>query len=152
MLGGSPYYVLAGVAITLSAILIARRNWSGVWVYAAFWLATLLWALWESGLDGWALAPRMTMPTALGLWMLTPWFRRGMRVARPLPGGRILWPALATVLVAWIGFLFWIERTQAPSDTDIAPVATAHATAGVWLARTSGVKGKGENVRVGRGG
>src|SRR3546814_10525257 len=55
MLGGSPYYVLAGVAITLSAILIARRNWSGVWVYAAFWLATLLWALWESGLDGWAL-------------------------------------------------------------------------------------------------
>src|SRR3546814_16426944 len=27
MLGGSPYYVLAGVAITLSAILIARRNW-----------------------------------------------------------------------------------------------------------------------------
>src|SRR3546814_6059143 len=75
MLGGSPYYVLAGVAITLSAILIARRNWSGVWVYAAFWLATLLWALWESGLDGWALTPRLAMPTALGLWMLTPWFR-----------------------------------------------------------------------------
>src|SRR3546814_3913834 len=69
MLGGSPYYVLAGVAITLSAILIARRNWSGVWVYAAFWLATLLWALWESGLDGWALAPRLAMPTALGWWM-----------------------------------------------------------------------------------
>src|SRR3546814_20891626 len=66
MLGGSPYYVLAGLAITLSAILIARRNWSGVWVYAAFWLATLLWALWESGLDGWALAPRLAMPTALG--------------------------------------------------------------------------------------
>src|SRR3546814_8051692 len=61
----------------------------------------------SSGLDGWALAPRLAMPTALGLWMLTPWFRRGMRVARPLPGGRILWPALATVLVAWIGFLFW---------------------------------------------
>src|SRR3546814_1476150 len=35
MLGGSPYYVLAGVAITLSAILIARRHWSGVWVYSA---------------------------------------------------------------------------------------------------------------------
>src|SRR3546814_11480204 len=109
MLGGSPYYVLAGVAITLSAILIARRNWSGVWVYAAFWLATLLWALWESGLDGWALAPRLAMPTALGLWMLTPWFRRGLRVARPLPGGLKLWTGLARVWVARLGFCKLVE-------------------------------------------
>src|SRR3546814_12435670 len=69
MLGGSPYYVLAGVAITLSAILIARRNWRGVWVYAAFWLATLLWALGESGLDGWTLALRSAIPLGLGLGM-----------------------------------------------------------------------------------
>src|SRR3546814_20961986 len=73
------------------------------------------------------------MPTALGLWMLTPWFRRGMRVARPLPDGRILWPALATVLVAWIGFLFWIDRTPAPSEKDIAAVAPANANDGDWL-------------------
>src|SRR3546814_1180385 len=73
------------------------------------------------------------MATALGLWMLTPWFRRGMRVARPVPGGRILWPALATVLVAWIGFLFWIDRTPAPSETDIAAVAPANAKDGDWL-------------------
>src|SRR3546814_7368147 len=38
MLGGPPYYVLAGVAINFSAILIARRHWSGRWAYDAFWL------------------------------------------------------------------------------------------------------------------
>src|SRR3546814_19420470 len=124
--------MLSVVAITLSAIRIARRKWCGVWVYAAFWLATLVWALWGSGLDGWALAPRLAMPTALGLWMLTPWFRRGMRVARPLPGGRILWPALATVLVAWIGFLFWIDRPPAPSHKDIAAVTPANEKDGAW--------------------
>lgn len=131
-LGGSPYYLLAGIAMTVSAILIARSDWNGVRLYAAFLGATLGWALWESGLDGWALAPRLAMPGVIGLWMLTPWFRQGMRVEHPLPGARILWPVLAVAVVALVGLVFWLDRTPAPTDTDFAATGPASAADGDW--------------------
>ena len=86
-LGGSPYYALAGFSVIVSAALIACRRWSGVWVYMLFVLTTLIWAVWEAGFYGWALAPRLGLPAALALWMFTPWFRAGMGRARNLPGG-----------------------------------------------------------------
>src|SRR3546814_12843742 len=37
------------------------------------------------------------------------------------------------LLVAWIVVLFWIDRTTAPSETNIAAVTPANATDGDWL-------------------
>lgn len=119
-LGGSAYYVLAGAAMTASAVLIARRNWNGVHIYAAFLIATLVWALWESGLDGWALAPRLAMPATMGLWMMTPWFRRGMHIVSPLPHARLLWTSLALVVIVPVGLLFWLDHTREPFDASYA--------------------------------
>jgi quinoprotein glucose dehydrogenase len=130
-LGGSPYYVLAGAAMIVSALLIARRNWSGVRLYAVFLIATLIWALWESGLDGWALAPRLVLPCVIGLWMLTPWFRKGMLVARPLPYARTLWLTLTTVTIALVGYAFWIDHTASPADPSYAATAMPPGT-GDW--------------------
>lgn len=130
-LGGSPYYLVGGGVILLSTWLIARRNWRGVWLYGAFLLATLLWALWESGLGGWALAPRLGLPLAVGLWMLTPLFRRGMGVTTPLPAGRILWPVLCAVALLAIGYTFWLDR--ASGGHEMATTATpAYPGAGEW--------------------
>jgi quinoprotein glucose dehydrogenase len=133
MLGGSPYYLVAGGAMAASATLIAMRKWSGVWLYALFLAATLVWALWESGLDGWALAPRLAMPGVMGLWMLTPWFRRGMAVTQPLPGGRIFWPALGGLVVILVGTLYWLDRPEGGSGP-IADAAPATAAEGEWIA------------------
>lgn len=109
-LGGSLYYLAAGGACLLSAWLIFRKDWRGVWLYAIFLLATLAWALWEAGLDGWALAPRLVLPTALGLWMLSTPFRRGMGTLAPLRGSRALWSGLALAAVFAIAFTLWTDR------------------------------------------
>jgi quinoprotein glucose dehydrogenase len=130
-IGGSPYYVIGGVAILAACGLIARRDWRGVWLYAAFLIGTIIWALWESGWDGWALAPRLGMPLAIGLWMLTPVFRRGMGVTAPLSAGRMLWSGLLAIAVLAIGYTFWTDRPSGGHDMASAAPPT-DATAGEW--------------------
>lgn len=65
LLGGSFYYLLAGVVLIASGYLIARRNLTGTWIYIGLFLVTIGWALWEAGLDGWALVPRLLGPGIL---------------------------------------------------------------------------------------
>ena len=64
-LGGSWYYLIAGVALVVSGVLIVLRDVRGAWLYAATFVGTLIWALWEKGLDGWALVPRLVGPLVL---------------------------------------------------------------------------------------
>ena len=50
-LGGSPYYVIAGLLILVSAWLVWRKRDSGVALYWLVCLGTLVWSLAEVGLD-----------------------------------------------------------------------------------------------------
>ncbi len=77
-LGGSLYYVVAGVALASSAILLWRGRAAGAWIYALLLAGTVAWALWEVGLDYWQLLPRIGLFAVLGLWLATPWARRGL--------------------------------------------------------------------------
>jgi quinoprotein glucose dehydrogenase len=73
-LGGSLYYVLAGLGLIAAGVLLWRLRLAGVLVYGVVFLATLGWALWEVGLDGWGLVPRLFGPAvlmALALWAAT---------------------------------------------------------------------------------
>lgn len=65
-LGGSAYYLLAGAALALTGALLALRRAAAGWVYALTLLATLVWALGESGLRFWPLFPRLLAPAVLG--------------------------------------------------------------------------------------
>ncbi|MGH8240632.1 MAG: PQQ-binding-like beta-propeller repeat protein, partial [Steroidobacteraceae bacterium] len=76
--GGSLYYLLAGLALLASAILLWRGNKLGSRSYGALLVATLLWSLLEVGTDLWALAPRLGFLSVLGAWLLTPFARRGL--------------------------------------------------------------------------
>lgn len=78
VLAGSPYYALCGLAVCAAGVLLWRGDARGAWLYAAMLAATLFWAFWEVGFDGWALAARLLAPAVLGLWLLTPWVRRGL--------------------------------------------------------------------------
>jgi quinoprotein glucose dehydrogenase len=109
-LGGSAYYLPAGIAMAASAVLIWRKSVLGPKLYGVFFVATLTWALWESGLDGWALAPRLAMPAALGLWMLAPWTREAMGQPSAIPGSRIVWPAIALLIFGGIASIYWSDR------------------------------------------
>ncbi len=78
LLGGSLYYVVAGVALIVATILLWRGRRMGAWLLLLIVLGTWGWAIWEVGLDGWQLMPRVLLLTVLGLWLLTPWARRGL--------------------------------------------------------------------------
>ena len=66
-LGGSWYYLLAGIGLLLSGIFMLTGSPIGAWLYLLTWVLTCVWAVWEVGLDGWALVPRVVAPTVLAL-------------------------------------------------------------------------------------
>lgn len=70
VLGGSAYYVLAGLGLAGAGYLLLRGRLAGVAVYSGVLAATVLWALWEVGLDGWGLVPRLVGPLLLFLPVL----------------------------------------------------------------------------------
>ena len=82
-LGGSPYYVVAGLMMLGTAFLLFKRHWSAYGLYALFLVITVAWALWESGFYWWALATRVGFPMIFGLLMLLPW------VFRKMHGGKL---------------------------------------------------------------
>jgi quinoprotein glucose dehydrogenase len=85
MLGGSSYYLIGGIAVALSAFWLWRGHARGAWTYGLFLIATLIWALWEVGLDGWQLAPRLIGPALFGMvfWLksMRGRFGNGARLA-----------------------------------------------------------------------
>jgi quinoprotein glucose dehydrogenase len=78
MLGGSPFYLAAGLGILLTGALLVAGRREALWVYAAVLIGTLIWALAEIGLDWWPLAARGDVIYPLGLWLLTPWITRNL--------------------------------------------------------------------------
>ena len=71
-LGGSWYYAITGVLLVVAGALLFRKRRSGVTLFVAVWIGTLIWAIWEVTLDGWqpasdwwALEPRVFAPTVL---------------------------------------------------------------------------------------
>jgi quinoprotein glucose dehydrogenase len=70
LLGGSLYYLIAGALIIACAVLVLRRSAFAITLYWVTFLGTLLWSLWEVGLDGWALMPRLVYLFVGGLWLL----------------------------------------------------------------------------------
>ena len=76
LLGGSLYYVLTGVLLVIAAVYLWRRRRIGMWLYLFVVAYTLVWSLWEIGLDGWALASRLGLLVVLALYFLFPAVRR----------------------------------------------------------------------------
>ncbi|PZU08864.1 MAG: membrane-bound PQQ-dependent dehydrogenase, glucose/quinate/shikimate family [Sphingobium sp.] len=137
LLGGSPWYGVSGFIMTVTALLGWHRSSLSIPLYWAFLVANLGWALWEVGLDGWALAPRLAMPVVIGLYMLTPFYRHHVGLARPLPGGRVLWPALLLVIAGAVGGAFWADRSPSAASVQWG-AGPASPTDGEWLAYGNG--------------
>jgi quinoprotein glucose dehydrogenase len=139
-LGGSWYYLIAGLAFLITAYLLMRRQPAALWMYALLVAGTLGWALWETGLDWWPLAPRGDVIFILGILMLLPGVTRALgrgEVSAIRGGGLALTAAMAVALivagVSWFNDGFAIEgaapapRTQATADADALPPGEWHA-------------------------
>ncbi|MEM6049901.1 membrane-bound PQQ-dependent dehydrogenase, glucose/quinate/shikimate family [Erwinia sp. P7711] len=81
-LGGSPWYLLFGAGFLLSGLFILRRRAAGIWLYLLTYLICLGWSLWEVGLDGWQLMPRLFALSLLGVWVSLPWVTRQVMATR----------------------------------------------------------------------
>ncbi|HZM93605.1 MAG TPA: membrane-bound PQQ-dependent dehydrogenase, glucose/quinate/shikimate family [Vicinamibacterales bacterium] len=149
MLGGSLYYLIAGLMCVLSGALLWRGRSLGSLVYGGMLLGTISWAVWEVGFDAWALMPRVAVPMVIGLWFLTPWLNRGLDARRPSPDTFFTrhpaaTGALALMIAVGIGALLHAATTppvdpilQAGTTTTVtsgAPFAVDEASArGDWL-------------------
>jgi quinoprotein glucose dehydrogenase len=139
-LGGSPYYLLAGLGCLAAGVQLLRKRPSGNWIYLAVFAATVVWALAEVGPRFWQLLPRIAGPLifALACATLLSW-RRGTEgeAARRRP------------LLAWglclvgAGLLLATFMTSGPrlAEGVLAPVTVASGGGGAddWTAfgRTS---------------
>lgn len=80
LLGGSPYYVLAGALVAGAGLLFIRGNFrAAASLYGIMLAATLIWALVEVGIDGWGLLPRLLAPIILGVFFLIPLLNRRLK-------------------------------------------------------------------------
>ena len=127
-LGGTWYYLIAGIALIATGLLLIQREPAALWLYAALLVSTMAWALWEVGFDFWALAPRGDILAILGILLVLPW------VVRRLGAGR--WPGPAWPLLAALGLAVVVAGTAAfqdPHDQDgRLPGARTQVSAGLY--------------------
>lgn len=96
-LGGSAYYLPAGLLHLAVGTLVCRgRRKLAAWLYGAYFIATLVWALAEAGPNFWLLLPRLGMPLGFMVLLLLPWIRRHMLLAA---GSAVLLVVLAASLL-----------------------------------------------------
>ncbi|MBA1272526.1 glucose/quinate/shikimate family membrane-bound PQQ-dependent dehydrogenase [Stutzerimonas azotifigens] len=115
-LGGSLYFVLAGIGLTLSAVLLFKGRLMGAWLFAAVMLVTVIWALVDAGLEFWPLVSRIYALAVLSLVvaLVYPTLRRinGFNAGR---GGYALSALLAIGIVAGGWGMFIPHAPVAPT-------------------------------------
>jgi quinoprotein glucose dehydrogenase len=107
LLGGSYYYLGAGIAVGVTSWLAAKGDGRDAVVYATFLAVTVVWAIWEGGLDAWRLQSRLLAPAMLGLWVCWPRLR-------PYRG-----TVLATLCLAIVVFGGWLWRVNQVEDAPV---------------------------------
>jgi len=132
-LGGTFYYLLAGIILFVSAQQLHNGKRLGSWLYGGLILLTLAWGIWEIGLDLWALLPRVATFSVLGLYLLLPSVRRklfGAASPPPILSSTITWAIAGIAIIVLAGGVFKANdyqlspRSPAPST----PTATNERT------------------------
>ncbi|WP_017347770.1 glucose/quinate/shikimate family membrane-bound PQQ-dependent dehydrogenase [Pantoea sp. A4] len=72
-LGGSWYFLIAGIVTVISAIQFFRRKSSAVTLFLLVFVGTLIWALADAGLQFWPLVSRLMVPAGLMILAFVTW-------------------------------------------------------------------------------
>ena len=122
-LGGSAYYLLAGLGCLISAALyISRRPTGGLLAYLLVFAGTCIWALAEVGADYWQLLPRVSGPAVFAVIVLIH------ALGRYRERRRLAWALAAVAAIA--GVLFVASLTRMPAPTGGLGPATASVLPG----------------------
>jgi quinoprotein glucose dehydrogenase len=107
--GGSWYYLVGGLAVAATGVLLWQARRAALWLYALFLIGTLVWAVAEVGFDWWQLLPRLDLWFLMGAWLLLPALNCRLivgdrdvadasRFRRPGIASAVLWAALGLTL------------------------------------------------------
>src|SRR5690348_16264054 len=69
-LGGSPYYVIAGILMQVSAWILFRGRLLGGWIYIGLFLLSAIWGFAESDSNAWAMVLWLVAPLVLLIFVL----------------------------------------------------------------------------------
>ena len=111
VLGGSVYYIFAGLAVGCSAYFLWNKRHLALLIYGVFFLLTVAWAFIESGANLWALAPRILFFAGIGLIFLTPWVRKPLYEGFPPPLFSSTISRIIPILTVVITIFVFIEGT-----------------------------------------
>ena len=111
VLGGSVYYIFAGLAVGCSAYFLWNKRHLASLIYGVFFLLTVVWAFIESGTNLWALAPRILFFAGIGLIFLTPWVRKPLYEGFPPPLFSSTISRIIPILTVVITIFVFIEGT-----------------------------------------
>lgn len=137
--GGSYYYLLAGIGVTAAGWLLGLRMRLGAIVYTVTFAATVIWAFWEVGPDGWALVPRVFVPAVLFMAVLATSnalhpFRPWRRFIFASVAGFAIITAIVVTLVIRAGQVITYDAAAPGSATSYAPIASASSAEIDWPA------------------
>ena len=125
-LGGSWFFLLMGLAMLVSGVMIARRRPKGALIYGAALILTALWALWDAGLHFWPLVSRVLTFAVIGL-VVALIYPALVRASGHTPGhaSRGIAGVLAIGILATLGYMFVpthvISADSAPQIVPVAP-------------------------------
>jgi len=119
MLGGSAYYLIVGLLMIVSGGLLALLRPFGAWLYVAIFIGTVVWAVWEVGLNGWALVPRVVAPLVLLIAVVLSF----PALKREGGGGKLVLGGLAAIVV--FGLISGVVVAQANKARVLSPVPGA---------------------------
>ncbi|MFM0019049.1 glucose/quinate/shikimate family membrane-bound PQQ-dependent dehydrogenase [Paraburkholderia azotifigens] len=136
MMGGSPYYIVAGIVLLAVAWLIYRGNGLALSLYALLLIGTLIWAVFEAGFDFWALAPRTDILVLFGIWLLLPFVFRLFDVSARRGGAvaLVVCLVLTGVALAYAAFNDPQEINGKVADNAAVSPAQPDAHPGDWTA------------------
>lgn len=131
-LGGSWYYAIAGLVLVVAGVLVFRRSLAGFWLFAALFLATIVWSLIESGFAFWPLVPRLGGPLVIAIVvaLCLPLFP-GWRSGRALPFSLA---ALGVVVLAGAGFMAFQPQGVIRNAVTATPGQAVADSGGNWAA------------------
>ncbi|WFU12296.1 glucose/quinate/shikimate family membrane-bound PQQ-dependent dehydrogenase (plasmid) [Rhizobium sp. CB3090] len=132
LLGGSFFYLFAGIMFIATAILLLTRKAAALWLYAFLVIVALLWAIWEVGFDWWQLGPRGGIIILIGLWLLTPWIRRplGFRSPTGTDYAANPWPLAVPLIVSILVAIYSMTTDPHDRSGDLPTTVTANAPMG----------------------
>ncbi|ARU95446.1 glucose/quinate/shikimate family membrane-bound PQQ-dependent dehydrogenase [Tatumella citrea] len=128
-IGGSAYYLISGIVMAVFTVMLMKKRSCAFYLYSLILLGTAIWAYFESGLDFWALAPRLDIWVLFGIWMILPFVYRQL-AAPNRKATSLMVVAIVINLAMVVGAFFGKDPQAIYGNLNVEAPATQPASAG----------------------